>query len=63
MNPTVNTHPRDWCAQCVRSWGLDTIAVTVAGVTICDKCVDLLALVVTNERQRRESDRPRERRE
>ena len=63
MNPTVNTHPRDWCASCGRSWGLDTIAVTVAGVTICDKCADLVTQVVAAERQRRESDKPREQRE
>ena len=34
---TVTPHPRDWCAECGQSWGRDDIAVTVAGVTICDK--------------------------
>lgn len=59
----VNYTPRDWCAQCGRSWGKDTIAVTVARITICDKCADLVTDVVAGERERRADDKPRERRE
>ena len=54
---TVTPHPRDWCAECGQSWGRDDIAVTVAGVTICDKCAARVADVARTERERRRSER------
>ena len=54
---TVTPHPRDWCAECGQSWGRDDIAITVAGVTICDKCAAMLADVARTEHERRGAKR------
>jgi len=52
----INPHPHDWCAECHRSWGLDTVAVTVAGVTICADCAIAAADVARKELEQRAED-------